>query len=231
MKRFYEKVQIKKTGLAYEVRLDGNPLKTPLKTILHLPTEALAKKIANEWSIVQTEIIIEQMPIFSLATTAIDRVASQQSTLIKEMQNYIMNDLLCYRESEDTKLQEHQSKNWGPWLKWSKINFNFNLKITKGVMPINQDECNSNLLLNLISQMDIWHFTCFVKVTSHTGSAILALAFIKKQLTTDELFSLCFLDELYQIERWGEDEEAYQKRSAVKTELYDVSDFLRLTEI
>ncbi len=231
MKRFYEKVQISQSGLSYEVRLDGNPLKTPLKTIMYLPTEALAKKIADEWSMIKTEIFLEQMPIFSLAATAIDRVVLQQSSLSAEMQNYIMNDLLCYRESYDSKLYEHQNKKWDPWLKWSKKNFNFDLKTTKGVIPINQDTQNSKLLLKLTSQMDIWHFTCFVKATTLAGSAILALAFIKKKLTVDELFSLCFLDELYQIEKWGEDEEAYQKRSAVKTELYNVSDFLRLTEI
>ena len=141
-----------------------------------------------------------------------------------------MNDLLCYRESEDTKLQTYQNKNWNPWLLWSKKEYNFVLKTTNGVMPINQDEDNKNLLLKIILPMDIWRFSSFVKATTLTGSAILALAFVNKQLEAEELFSLSFLDELYQIKRWGEDEEALQKRSAIKNELFSISDFLRLAE-
>ena len=109
--------------------------------------------------------------------------------------------------------------------------YNFVLETTNGVMPINQDENNKNLLLKIILPMDIWRFSVFVKATTLTGSAILALAFVNKQLEAEELFSLCFLDELYQIKRWGEDEEALQKRSAIKNELFSISDFLRLTEI
>ena len=171
------------------------------------------------------------MPFYSLTVTAIDRAESQKAELIAKMQHYIMNDLLCYRESKDTKLQEYQNKNWNQWLLWSKKEYNFDLKTTNGVMPINQDENNKNLLLKIILPMDIWRFSVFVKATTLTGSAILALAFVNKQLEAEELFSLCFLDELYQIKRWGEDEEALQKRSAIKNELFSISDFLRLTEI
>ena len=231
MKRFYEQVKITQNENEFEVRLDGRPVKTPLKTILRLPSKALAQQIADEWSIIETEINPSQMPMFSFAVTAIDSVFPQLSVLSLEMQNYIMNDLLCYRESEDKKLQQHQSTNWDPWLKWSKTEFKFDLKPTKGVMPINQDARNASLLLRLTSQMDIWQFTCFVRATTLAGSAILSLALLKKQLNADKLFSLCFLDELYQVERWGEDEEALKKRNAIKTELYDVSEFLRLLAI
>ena len=70
--------------------------------------------------------------------------------------------------------------------------YNFDLKTTNGVMPINQDENNKNLLLKIILPMDIWRFSGFVKATTLTGSAILALAFVNKQLEAEELFSLCF---------------------------------------
>ena len=230
MRRFYKKVEILASDFIYQIKLDDRILKTPSKKTLNIPTKVLANKIAEEWSSVENEIIPEQMPFYSLTVTAIDRVESQKPELIDQMQHYIMNDLLCYRESEDTKLQEYQNKNWNKWLLWSKKMYNFDLKTTNGVMPINQDENNKNLLFKIILQMDIWRFSSFVKATTLTGSAILALAFVSKQLEAEELFSLCFLDELYQIKRWGEDEEALQKRSAIKNELFSISDFLRLAE-
>mgnify|MGYP001470245204 FL=1 len=139
-----------------------------------------------------------------------------------------MNDLLCYRESDDTKLQEHQKQYWDPWLSWSNAEFEFNLKLGKGIMPVAQEARNANLLINEISRMNIWTFMCFVRVTTLTGSVILALAFIRKQLLPEELFSLSYLDELYQIARWGVDDEATAKQIAVKNELHDLSYFFRL---
>ena len=95
LKRFYEQVKITQNENEFEVRLDGRPVKTPLKAILRLPSKALAQQIADEWSIIETEINPSQMPMFSFAVTAIDSVFPQLSVLSSEMQNYIMNDLLC----------------------------------------------------------------------------------------------------------------------------------------
>ena len=150
MKRFYEKVDITQSEERYQITLDNSPLKTPLKSTLQLPTRKLAEKLAKEWSDVETDIIPNQMPLFSLAVTAIDRVATQKTELSEEMQHYIMNDLLCYRESEDPKLQEHQNKSLDPWLSWANTEFEFDLKLAKGVMPIDQDERNATLLKQVI---------------------------------------------------------------------------------
>ena len=229
MRRFYKKIDILQSEKCYQVTLDKSPLKTPLKSILQLPTKKLARKIAQEWSHVETEIIPEKMPLYSLAVTALDRVSPQKRELSTQMQNYIMNDLLCYRESEDTKLQEHQNQHWDPWLSWSNAEFAFNLKIGKGIMPVAQEVRNANLLTHEISRMNIWTFMCFVRVTTLTGSAILALAFIRKQLLPEELFSLSYLDELYQNARWGVDDEAIAKQISVKNELHDLSYFFRLS--
>ena len=231
MKRFYEQVDVFQNELCFQITLDNKPLKTPSKSLLQLPTKRLAKKIAEEWSNIETDIIPDLMPLFSLAVTAIDRVATQKTELSVEMQKYIMNDLLCYRESEDMKLQQHQTKYWDPWLNWSKAEFKFDLKLAKGVMPITQKDSNENLLKQVISKMNIWTFMCFVKVTTLTGSAILALAFIRKKIRPDETFSLSYLEELYQMGRWGEDYESIAKHLSVKNELQDLSEFFRLAEL
>lgn len=230
MRRFYEQVEVRQDGAYHLVTLDNRPLKTPLKTILQLPNRQLADHIAQEWMMVDIKIIPDQMPFFSLAVTVIDRVATQRDELSEQMQQYVMNDLICYRESVDTKLQEHQNKNWNPWLLWAKAEFNFDLELATGVMPINQKQMNAKLLKQILSQMNIWVFTCFVQAATLTGSTILALAFIQKQLNSDALFSLSLLDEFYQSEKWGEDKEAYEKRNAIKKEIHDLADFLRVVE-
>ena len=48
-----------------------------------------------------------------------------------------------------------------------------------------------------------------------TGSLILGLAIINGRLSAEEAYQLCRIDEQWQLEQWGEDEEA-QKVSKLK---------------
>ena len=53
---------------------------------------------------------------------------------------------------------------------------------------------------------------CLHTITTLTGSALLAIAFAEKQLSAEEAWALAHLDEDWQIEHWGTDEEAFQRR-------------------
>ena len=48
-KRFYKTVAIKEEAAGFCVILDGRSVRTPLKSILSLPTRLLAEAIAEEW--------------------------------------------------------------------------------------------------------------------------------------------------------------------------------------
>jgi len=49
MKRFYEKVEVRSTREGFLITLDTKALLSPGKSILVLPTKALADAIADEW--------------------------------------------------------------------------------------------------------------------------------------------------------------------------------------
>ena len=55
---------------------------------------------------------------------------------------------------------------------------------------------------------------CLHTITTLTGSALLALAFAEKRLSAEEAWALAHLDEDWQIEHWGTDEEAFQRRES-----------------
>jgi chaperone required for assembly of F1-ATPase len=55
-------------------------------------------------------------------------------------------------------------------------------------------------------------------VTTLTGSAILALALANGRLSPDEVWTAAHVDEDFQIEAWGEDEEARERRAARRVE-------------
>jgi chaperone required for assembly of F1-ATPase len=48
-KRFWDNATVELAGHAFEVRLDGRPVRTPLKAPLHVPTAKMAEAIAVEW--------------------------------------------------------------------------------------------------------------------------------------------------------------------------------------
>ena len=119
MKRIYKQVSWHANDSGFEVQLDGRQLKSPAKQALTLPTEALAKQIADEWDAVEETVEPAAMPYFSLAVTIIDRVSPQRAELISQMVSYGMNDLLCYREATDMVLASRQTENWDSWLDWA----------------------------------------------------------------------------------------------------------------
>jgi chaperone required for assembly of F1-ATPase len=54
--------------------------------------------------------------------------------------------------------------------------------------------------------------SCLHTITTLTGSALLALAFAEKRLSAEEAWALAHLDEDWQIEHWGTDDEAFKRR-------------------
>ena len=49
-KRFWKNVHVVSSEAGYFIKLDDKILKTPAKRQMMLPTEALAKKVASEWT-------------------------------------------------------------------------------------------------------------------------------------------------------------------------------------
>ena len=68
-----------------------------------------------------------------------------------------------------------------------------------------------------ISDLNIFELAAFYDMVSITGSLILGLAIINGRLSAEEAYQLSRVDELWQLERWGEDEEA-QAASNLKNE-------------
>ena len=61
-----------------------------------------------------------------------------------------------------------------------------------------------------------------------TGSALLTIAHLKGRLMTDEVWQATHIDEDWQIENWGEDEEAQARRAKRREELQSAAGFLAM---
>lgn len=207
-KRFYKDATFEREGDQFVVRLDGKPVRTPGKRLLAMPGEAMARHVAEEWQAQEGKIDPRSMPWTRSANTAIDKVATQRSEIMEHLSGYADTDLLCYRADSPVALVERQAQNWDPLLDWVTQRYSVSLKVTRGVMPVAQDESALRTLRATMEPMSDFQLTGFYELVALSGSFAIALAVIEAVQPADVLWKISRIDEIWQSEQWGVDEEA-----------------------
>lgn len=219
MKRFYKDVGIGRVGAQWSVLLDGKAIKTPAKAALELPTEALARAIADEW-VAQGEAVKPQdMPLMRLACTAIDRVAPQVAAVIEEIAGYGRSDLLCYRADSPADLVERQSRLWQPWIDWAAGTLGAVMAVTRGVRHVEQGADALAALRKAVAAHDHYGLSGLHALVTSYGSLILGLAAASGAAKPEAAWDASRCDEAYQQERWGIDADAVKRSRNIKAEI------------
>ncbi len=207
-KRFWSASAIVPVDGGWTVQLDGRPVKTPAKTLLVVPTEALAQAIAAEWDAQQGEIKPDTMPYTRTANSAIDKVAVQFDDVATMLSAYGGSDHLCYRATGPEPLVARQAAAWDPLLAWAAQSLDLHLTVTAGIMHVAQPEAALARATALVAALNPFQLAAFHDLVALSGSLVLALAVIHGRLDPDTAWRLSRIDEDWQIEEWGEDEEA-----------------------
>ena len=79
-----------------------------------------------------------------------------------------------------------------------------------------------------VAAFSMLELTALHAVTTGCGSVVLGLALLEGRIEADEAFALSQLDESFEIEQWGEDEEAERRRAAVREDIRSAAHFLAL---
>lgn len=207
-RRFWKAVSTRPADEGWEVRLDDRQLRTPGKQPLILPTEDLAQAIAAEWQAQEAEILPHTMPLTRAANSAIEKVAPQFEAVADMLTEYGATDLLSYRATEPEVLIRRQADSWDPLVDWAAVELRAPLRITHGVIPVDQDPAALQRLRAEVAALDLWGLTALHDLVTIPGSLVLGLAVIRGRITGAEAHRISRIDEEFQIERWGEDEEA-----------------------
>ena len=218
-KRFYKTVAVRVEPSSCAILLDGKAVKTPAGNALSLPIHALAEAVAAEWDAQGDFIDPEAMPLTRYANTVIDRVAPRRAEVITDLAKYAGHDLLCYREATTTQLMQRQAAAWDPWLAWAADRYGADLVVGQGVGHIEQPAEALEALRGAIAAHDAHCLAVLHTAITITGSAVLGLAFTARALDAREVFAAAYVDELFQEERWGVDEEAQAARARRLAEL------------
>lgn len=226
--RFYSEVSVVEDSGGYTVALDGKPIRTPAKHPLILPTRALAEAVADEWRAQGERIDAQSLRLTRLANTAIDRVLPDPATAIGQIAGYGGTDLLCYRASGPRELTQRQDAAWRPLLDWASERFGARLAITEGINPVEQNADALAALRRAVEARDPFILVALAEATGILGSVVLGLALAEGRLAGEDAFALSQLDENFQMEQWGEDWEAAQRRSRLLDDLLIAEKFVRL---
>jgi chaperone required for assembly of F1-ATPase len=231
-KRVYKVVSVVQTPEGQAVHLDRKPVRTPAgKPLLVVGQDALMREIAREWD-AQTEVIRPwTMPMTQLTATAVDRIAPERPTIMDHIVAYAQTDLLCYRALSPAGLRARQDELWQPMLDWLETHTGARLVVTEGIIAIDQPQDSLELIRAAFEQLDLWHLTAAQAAAAASGSAVLALGLACGRLNGQQVHDLAHLDDMWQIDQWGDDEEAAARRQNIQNDLLAAERFLRLINV
>ena len=229
-KRFWKNVHVVSSEAGYFIKLDDKILKTPAKRQMMLPTEALAKNVASEWDEQVEEIDPTTMPFTKSANAALDKVSEQYEEVSSLLGEYGETDLLCYRADSPPELQKRQKTGWDPIINWAENTFKVQINCGTGIVYIPQNEKLFSETRKKINNLSIFELTALYDMVSITGSLILGLAIINGRLSADEAYQLSRIDEQWQLEQWGEVEEAQVASNLKNIEILHSEEFFALSD-
>jgi len=220
-KRFYETVTTAAQDAGFAILLDGRSVKTPAKNALTLPTEALAEAVAAEWRAQEHYIDPNTMPLTKLVHSALDGVAGMQQECIDEIVRYSGTDLVCYRADSPEALVKLQAEAWDPYLTFVRDRFSAHFICTQGIMFSEQPEAALKAFraaLEALVASDTANrkhikLAALNVMTSLTGSALIALAIGHGAYEAAAAWKAVHVDEDFQMQIWGQDEEALDRRA------------------
>jgi chaperone required for assembly of F1-ATPase len=227
-KRFWETASVTPVDGGWTVMLDGRAVRTPAKAPLVLPTAALAELVASEWDAQQGEVRPETMPATRMANSAIDKVQPQFAEVAEMLAEYAGTDLLCYRAEEPEPLAARQAERWNPLLAWAEAHYGAPLLVTRGIVHVPQPAGSLQELRAAILAQGPHQLAALHDLIAITGSLVLGLAIAEGRITADDGFDLSRIDEHWQIEQWGQDEEAAEIEAAKHRALIEAARFHKL---
>ena len=217
-RKFYKSVDVAPAAVGFSILLDGRSPKSPGGQKLEAPTEALAELIAAEWRAQDQVIDMATMPLTRLAYTALDGIAAAREATAETLAAYAGTDLVCYFAEGPSALVERQEIHWSPLLDWADTELGVALARTQGILHHRQPDESLARAKALALEADDFRLAGLAFGAALFGSTILTLALERGRLTGAQAFALSRLDEAFQEEQWGIDEEAAQRTAALALE-------------
>jgi chaperone required for assembly of F1-ATPase len=195
-------------GIGFAILLDAHAARTSQGHPLLLPTPGLADMVAAEWRAQGTTVSLAAMPATRLANWVLDGIPEARARAVTGIVDFAASDLVCYLAISPASLVARQTAAWTPVLNWVHTLLGQPFVQTRGVVHQDQPAATLEAVRALAAGLDDFNLAALAQASRLFGSAILALALKHGRLTGAAAFNVSRVDEIFQAEQWGADEES-----------------------
>jgi chaperone required for assembly of F1-ATPase len=212
-KRFYGSAGVAEAGDGFAITLDGKPIRTPSGRQLVAPTPEIADAIAAEWNAQVETINPLTMPLTRFANSVGEAVVDRVDAVADDVAKYLGSDLLFYRAGHPEALVAREAAHWDPILFWAADELGAHFILAEGLVHVVQPD-SAIKAARAAFPADPWSIAALHVVTTLSGSALLALALLHGVRDAEQVWAAAHVDEDWNIEKWGLDEEVAARRAA-----------------
>lgn len=213
MKRFYKEVTVEPVEGGWRVLLDGRPIRTAGGRPQRVPSRALAEALAAEWAEQGEEIDTSRFRFRDLADYAVDVVATDREEAIRSILPYGETDTLCYRAENGEALHARQLALWEPLLTAAEARWDVHFERIGGIIHRAQPEETLARMEAVLAAESDFTLAALKTLASLAASLVVALAAIPPDADAEVLWNAANLEEDWQAELWGKDQEAEARRA------------------
>jgi chaperone required for assembly of F1-ATPase len=228
VKRFWTNVALTEQEGGWAIALDARLLKTPARATLVVDAPALAEAIAEEWRACGEEIDPRAMPLTGLANAAVDHVAPDPRRFAADLARYAEGDLTCYRADHPPGLIAAQAAAWDPLLGWARCRYDIDFRVVTGIVHVDQPPATVARLTAALDSATPFELAALSPIVTIGGSLVAALALFERAVDIDTAWAAVRVDERWQIEQWGDDDEAVASLANRRADFAAAARFLEL---
>lgn len=225
-KRFYAGAGVAEADGGFSITLDGKPIKTPSGRVVIAPRQEIAEAIAAEWQAQQETIDPLTMPLTRFANSVIEGVVDRADVVADDVAKYLGTDLLFYRAGHPEALVAKEAAHWDPIVFWAAESLGAHFMLAEGILHVQQPDA-AVAAARAAFPADPWSIAALHVVTTLTGSALLALALLHRVRDPDAIWAAAHVDEDWNIEKWGIDEEVAARRAAREVDFRAATQILK----
>ena len=209
----------------YLLNINNKSLKTPDGNIIELPSIKLAKILLKDYEFSFKSKPLNIVRPIKITNTAIDKIKPNNIFYINEITDNLNNDMICYFANSPVELVDLQNKDWLPLINYMKSSYNIELIYTSKLFSINQKPDSLLKLKNILNEINIFKLSAIYTLSQITKSIIISLALVNNKISAKKAFENSNLEELYQISKWGKDEEAFDRLNAIKVDIRNIKKY------
>ena len=134
----------------------------------------------------------------------------------------------CFRAQSPERLVERQTQTWDPPLTWLHQTHGLALIQTTGIAAVDQPPRTLQNFSAWLGAQSSFALMALHDLIGMSGSIVLARALVEGHMGAEQAWEASVLDEMWNIELWGEDDEAKAVRTHKQSEFLAAFRFWQL---